>query len=126
MAKTRRDKISKAKTKKSVAKKTKKTKKTKTTKKKSPKLKIKNAKPEHYFLLLDGRPLRNLLELVEAMDEMTDEIFYHHVNEFRNDFATWTKEVFKEIELAEKLHKLDSKQKHQLEILKHMVKRLIK
>ena len=96
------------------------------TTKEDKRLKIKNTKPEHYFILFDGRPLRNLLELAEAMDEMTDEMFHHHVNDFRNDFATWTKDVFKEIELAEKLHKLKSKEKHQIEILKHLVKRLIK
>ena len=125
MAKKKEVKTKKARTKKKEVKKAKKRVKKKTTEK-AKKSKIKNAKPEQYFLLLDGRPLKNLLELVEAMDEMTDEIFRHHVNDFRNDFATWAKEVFKEMELSEKLHKLDSKERHQIEILKHMVKRLIK
>lgn len=91
-----------------------------------PKTKVKNAKPKHYFFLLDGRPLRNLLELVESMDEMTDEIFYHHVNEFKNDFATWTRDVFEEIELAEKLDNVKDKQRHQVEILKHMIREWMK
>lgn len=116
----------KASTKRKVVKKAVKKVKQAKTKKPKQKRKIKNAKPKHYFILLDGRPLRSLLDLVEAMDEMTDEIFYHHVNDFRNDFATWTREVFEEIELAEKLSKVKDKQKHQVEILRHMVRELIK
>ena len=125
MTKKKEDKIKKAKAKKRVIKEVEKGVK-EGSPEKNTRVKIKNAKPEHYFILLDGRPLKNLLELVEAMDEMTDEIFYHHVNEFRNDFATWTKDVFKKAELAEKLQKLNSKEKHQIEILKHMIKEWIK
>src|SRR4030042_3763257 len=114
MIKKKEEKIKKAKVKRRIVKEVE-----KRVKEKSPdkntKVKLKNAKPEHYFILLDGRPLKNLLELAEAMDEMTDEIFHHHVNEFRNDFATWTKEILKEVELAEKLQKLNSKERHQIE-----------
>ena len=95
----------------------------KTTTKKS---KLRNAKPRHHFVLRDGRHIRNLLDLADAMDEMTDEIFFHHVNDFKNDFAAWVSEVFEDHDLSERLSKVKTRHRHQIEILKHEIKRLIK
>jgi hypothetical protein len=81
--------------------------------------------PENYFFLADGRPLKNLLELADALEEMTDEIFQHHVNEHKNDFAKWVSEVFGDEELALKLGHTKTKASHQLIILKHIIRRLI-
>lgn len=80
--------------------------------------------PEKYFFLADGRPLKNLLELSDAMEEITDDIFHHHVNEHKNDFAKWVAEVFEDEELSIKLGHSKSRAQHQLIILKHMVRRL--
>src|SRR3989338_1924850 len=59
--------------------------------------------PEQYFVLADGRALRSVRELAEILEQLEDHIFHHHVNEIKNDFATWVKDVFKDIELAEQL-----------------------
>jgi hypothetical protein len=81
--------------------------------------------PEYYFFLVDGRPLKNLLELADAMEEMTEEAFKHHVTETKNDFAKWVHDVFGDEELAIKLGQSKTKNHHQLVILKHLVRRLL-
>ena len=40
---------------------------------------------------------------VGTLGEMEDLVFDHHVNDHKNDFVPWVKEVFDELELAEKL-----------------------
>ena len=61
--------------------------------------------PEHYFLVRDGTVLKSLLELVDALEFMDDETFRYHVNDVRNDFYNWIKDVFKLGELAEEILK---------------------
>jgi len=58
------------------------------------------------------------------MDDMAEEIFSHHVSEAKNDFANWIREVIGEIELADQLMDINSKQDAQLQILKHIAKAL--
>lgn len=82
--------------------------------------------PEFYFYLSDGRPLKSLLELSDAIEEMDDEVFSHHVTRHKDDFAKWVSEVFKDEELALKLGRSKTRQGHQLIILKHLVRRLSK
>lgn len=55
---------------------------------------------EYAFVLNDGRKLKNLNELVLALQDMSENIFSHHVNENKNDFANWIRDVIKEQELA--------------------------
>lgn len=95
-------------------------------KKQVKKAKLRNAKPHQHFVLKDGRHIRNFLELADSMDEMTDEIFFHHVNDFKNDFAAWAAEVFEDEELSTRLSHIKTKHRHQVEILKHEIKRMIK
>ena len=84
-----------------------------------------NVGPEYYFFLVDGRPLKNLVELADAMEEITDEAFNHHVTEAKNDFAKWVHDVFGDEELAIKLGQSKTRHHHQLVILKHLVRRLL-
>ena len=42
-------------------------------------------KPDLYFVLADGKPIKNLLELVDALDDISDDTFMSHVNECKND-----------------------------------------
>lgn len=46
------------------------------------------------FWVYEGPVLRNLLELYDALEAISDEQFYHHVrSEADNDFANWVEEV---------------------------------
>lgn len=79
-------------------------------------------KPEHYFVLADGRQVKSLIELVDALDDIEDDVFSHHVNSHKNDFSTWIRQVFRENELADSIQNLQSKQAVQIKILKFLVR----
>lgn len=59
--------------------------------------------PDFSFKLVDGGELTNLEGLFQALKEMEDETFYHHVTTNRNDFANWVKDVLKDEGLAEEM-----------------------
>ncbi len=68
----------------------------KSSKKKSSKKSTKSSKKPSYkkktddvFYLSNGITLSSLYELVETLDSLSDDIFHHHVNEHKNDFAAW-------------------------------------
>lgn len=102
----------------------------KTKQKKSEKIKNKpkifaDVKQEFYFNLADGRQLKNLMELSAALEDMDEATFRHHVNEARNDFANWVKDTMNEAELADKFIAKYTKAEHHIELLKHLIKRLL-
>lgn len=76
------------------------------------------------FMLMDGRKLRNLLELVDALDTMGDDVYHHHVNESRNDFYNWIHDVYQDIDLANKLLENPSRHHVQKSIMRHMLKKI--
>ena len=57
------------------------------------------------FRLASGEELFTLDELSEAINLIDPETFHVHVNESKNDFASWVEGVFEEPELAEQLRK---------------------
>ena len=75
------------------------------------------------FVLHDGRILKNIKELADALEHISDEAFSHHANQHRNDFSAWAREVLDEKELAEDLQKAESKLHAQIAILKHIAKK---
>ena len=85
---------------------------------------IRKLDPKFYFYLSDGRPLKSLLELADAIEEMDEDVFSHHVNQHRDDFAKWVSDIFHDEELAIKLGRSKSRHTHQITILKHLVRRL--
>ncbi|OIO63394.1 hypothetical protein COY26_02760 [Candidatus Woesearchaeota archaeon CG_4_10_14_0_2_um_filter_33_10] len=84
---------------------------------------LKDANSDHYFFVNDGTVLKNVLDLSKQLDKMSDEVFRYHVNDMKNDFASWIKEIFKEEKLAEELLKTTEKDKTQIIILKHIIKK---
>lgn len=78
--------------------------------------------PENYFFLHDGRVLKDLFELAENLENISDNIFYHHVNESKHDFANWIKDVFEDKDLAEEIYVIKDPKQIQLIILKHIAK----
>ena len=67
-------------------------------------------KPEEHFRLKDGRVLKDLHELVDALKDMDKNTFEHHVNELKNDFGSWIKHVFKYDDIADLVFKLKDKE----------------
>ncbi|MBN1377548.1 hypothetical protein JW949_04435 [Candidatus Woesearchaeota archaeon] len=98
--------------------KTKGKKKTKATKKSS--ILNKEISPEKYFILNSGKAIATVRELVEELQIMNDELFRHHVNDERNDFANWIQDVFEDKKLAKKLREIKDREKTRTAIYKHI------
>ena len=58
---------------------------------------------QHVFWCCDGRILRDMKELGEALDTMTDETFAYHSNEQKNDFSNWLRDIIGDGKLAREL-----------------------
>ncbi|MEM4268472.1 MAG: hypothetical protein QXK37_06620 [Candidatus Woesearchaeota archaeon] len=72
------------------------------------------------FWLHDGRILKNLFDLVDALKDIPPEIFTHHVNEGKNDFANWINEVIGDKKLADEIRN----HRDAISILNKVAKRL--
>ena len=83
------------------------------------------APEEHHFIVADGKKLKNIIELADALETMSEEIFRHHANEFKNDFSSWVKDVFYDNSLAEDITKAKNRLETQIAILRRLVKELM-
>jgi len=79
-------------------------------------------KPAQQFNAVDGSAIRSLYELAIAMDLMSDDTFYHHVNEDNNDFSNWVRDVLNQEQLADSLQNTQNKDRQTIEIFKCVVK----
>ncbi len=52
------------------------------------------------FWCQDGRAFKNLQELWAGINEMSEEAFRAHVNESKNDFSNWVRDVIGDDKLA--------------------------
>src|SRR5512142_321283 len=75
---------------------------------------------EKYFILANGKPIKNVAELASILDQLEDHVFSHHVTPDRNDFHNWIKDVFEDIELARKVSGVKDKKHMQLVIYRHI------
>lgn len=69
-----------------------------------------------HFYLKNGEAIKTLAELSTLLGSMPDELFTHHVNEDRNDFAIWIKDVLKKESLAKDIWETRNK-KEMLDML---------
>ena len=58
---------------------------------------------EFAFWVCDGQILKNLRELRDAFAVMNDYTFTYHVNEAKNDFHNWVKDIVRDDMLATQL-----------------------
>ena len=65
---------------------------------------------EQCFWVNNGPILKNLEELANVLPEISDDTFQHHVNNEKNDFSNWIKDVVGDQQLANDL--LSSKSKY--------------
>ena len=83
------------------------------------------APEERHFVVADGRKLKNIIELADALETMSEEIFRHHVNEFKNDFSSWVKDVFYDHSLADDISRGKNRLEMQIAVLRRLVKELM-
>jgi hypothetical protein len=84
---------------------------------------VKEIKPEHYFYLCDGRVLKDMIELSECLETINNDVFYYHVNDQRNDFANWVRDIFERRDLADEIMTIREPRQVQVVILKHLAKK---
>jgi len=79
------------------------------------------APQEFEFYLSDGRKLKSVYELVDALESMSDDMFRMHVSEEKNDFSSWIKDVFKATDIAKEIEHIQDR----IEMQKKLMRRLI-
>lgn len=62
------------------------------------------------FILANGIKLYSLHDLKDALEIMPEDLFRTHVTPYRNDFANWIRDVFKDYILAERISKATNKE----------------
>ncbi len=87
---------------------------------KTPKVSKKDSKPtsasqvpcangEQCFWVHNGPVLSDLIELRDVLKEIHDEVYAHHVDGQKNDFADWVEHVLGDAECAEALRRSSKK-----------------
>lgn len=85
---------------------------------------LKNADPTHFFFLADGTIIKNIKELIFMLDDLPEWVFKHHVNDQKNDFASWIRNVLGDQNLAEKISGVKSSEEMKKIIIRHVLKLL--
>lgn len=85
---------------------------------------VKDAPAEHYFILANGQPVKNVKELADTLEHIADDVFNHHVTPDKNDFANWIHHIFEETELAQELAGTKNKHHTRIVLYKHIVRKL--
>ena len=67
-----------------------------------------NVPQEHAFYCHDGCYFHSLEELRAALENMSEELFSHHVTKEKNDFTNWVRDVIKDETLAKQISKANS------------------
>jgi len=83
---------------------------------------LKQCKEKVAFVLNDGRKLKSIIHLIDELENMPDDVFSQHVNEYKNDFSNWIKDVFKDDVLADELQLVNDRLETQRALLKHAVR----
>jgi hypothetical protein len=55
------------------------------------------------FWCCDGRVFRNLRELAEGLENMSDEAFLYHSNDEKHDFSNWLNDIIEDEKLGRNL-----------------------
>jgi len=76
---------------------------------------------EKYFFLSDGGIVKNVEELAFKLDEISDDVFFSHFNEFKNDFAAWVEGCFMDENIINILRSAKNKYDMQVKLLKYLV-----
>lgn len=65
---------------------------------------------ENQAFILEGTRLHSLKDLYGALSDMSEDKFRHHVNERKNDFATWVEHTHGDKHLAQQMRQAESKE----------------
>ncbi|MBI4650246.1 hypothetical protein HY745_02965 [Candidatus Desantisbacteria bacterium] len=83
-----------------------------------------NDVPEHHtFWFANGIRVKNLEELANILEKIEDHIFYHHVNDAKNDLSNWIRDCIGDMILVEAINPIKSKKEIAVKV-KERVKEL--
>jgi hypothetical protein len=86
---------------------------------------FKRAPAQHVFVLHGGQELKDLFDLAKALEDIQEEVFRHHVNDDRHDFANWVKNVLDEHALADEMREARKHpEAHERIIYRHITRRV--
>jgi hypothetical protein len=68
-----------------------------------------NVPEEYVFWCCDGHVMKNMQELGDALNSMTEETFAYHANTEKNDFVKWVRDIIGDEKLAKNLEKAESR-----------------
>ncbi|MEK6942441.1 MAG: DUF5752 family protein [Nanoarchaeota archaeon] len=83
------------------------------------------APTEQHFVVADGNRLKNILDLADALETMSEDVFKHHSNELKNDFSSWVRDVFYDHSLADDISMAKNKMETQIAVLRRVVKEMM-
>ncbi len=83
---------------------------------------------ENAFFLNDGRILYSVEQLLNSLNDMSDETFKHHVNKEKNDFRNWIVDIIGDKRLGKDIAKSKSKNaiKRKISIRIRQLKKILK
>ncbi len=73
------------------------------------------------FYLKNGKTFTTLKGLARELMGMTQDVYEHHVNKDKNDFANWAQHSLKKTELSSIMERQINKIELELEVLRHIV-----
>lgn len=86
---------------------------------------LSDVNPENCFWFNNGPVAKNICEFAEDIKSISDETFSHHLNNEKNDFSNWVRDIIRDEKLANDLKKLKSKSSI-LKKIKERIKQLEK
>lgn len=78
---------------------------------------LKDVHQDFHFITHEGRPIKNVHELLSYVKDLDSPTFQEFVNEEKNDFYNWVKHAVKDEGLAEKIRHVTSKEDVSKEIM---------
>ncbi len=86
---------------------------------------LKDVGEEFHFITHEGKPLRNVHELLDYIKNLDGSTFRSFVNEEKNDFYEWIKHSVKDDHLAERIKNIKSKEDITQEIMKRILSTVV-
>jgi hypothetical protein len=83
-----------------------------------------NVPEEYVFRCCDGTIFRNMQELKDGLDSMTDESFTYHSNTEKKDFSNWVRDIIGDAKLARDLEKAANRTQAAKQAAKQVASRL--
>ena len=73
------------------------------------------------FHFHSGKKIDSLKDLARELKGMSHDVYNNHVNEMKNDFATWINHSLGQVSLSNRIEGQINKIEMELEVLRHLV-----